>query len=137
VNKLGRGSVIFCALPDLLGEDERMTPFVAHMLAHLFTGATPVKVDGEVEYLINRNERGWVVTLINNRGVLKPQQGLAQVDRSAKVEVRLSLKGNQIAQANEWVDDKRLEVASENSQSSVRLALAPGAIAVVELVEKR
>src|SRR5205085_9939770 len=83
VNKLGRGSVVFCALPDLLGEDERLTPFAAHMLAHLFTDATPVEVNGEVEHLVNRNERGWVVTLINNRGVLKPQQGLAQVDRSA------------------------------------------------------
>jgi len=136
VNKLGRGSVVFCALPDLLGEDERLTPFAAHMLAHLFMDATPVEVSGEVEYLINRNERGWVVTVINNKGVLKPQQGLAQVDRSAKVEVRLSLKGKQIAQASDWVDDKRLEVASESGQSSVRITLAPGAIAVIELLEK-
>src|SRR5207253_9762570 len=57
---LGRGRVIFCALPDFLGEDERITPFVAHMLAHLFSNATPVRVRGDVEYLINRTERGWV-----------------------------------------------------------------------------
>ena len=30
VNKVGKGSVIFVAVPDLLGEDERMTPFAAH-----------------------------------------------------------------------------------------------------------
>ncbi len=137
VNTLGRGKVVFCALPDLLGEDERLTPFAAHMLTHLFAEATPVEVSGDVEYLINRNERGWVVTLINNRGVLKPQQGLAQVDRSAKVDVRLSLKGKSIEQATDWVDDKRLDVSSENGRGSVRLTLAPGAIAVVELVEKR
>src|SRR5207237_9604349 len=78
---LGRGRVIFCALPDFLGEDERITPFAAHMLAHLFSNATPLRVSGDVEYLINRTEHGWIVTLFNNRGVLKPQQGLAQVDR--------------------------------------------------------
>src|SRR6185503_10055138 len=59
-NKVGRGRVIFVSLPDMLGEDERLTPFVAHLLAHLFSAATPVQVEGEVEYLVNRNERGWV-----------------------------------------------------------------------------
>ena len=85
VNKVGKGSVIFVAVPDLLGEDERITPFAAHMLAHVFADATPVKVTGDVEYLINRTANGWVVTLLNNNGVFKPQQGMAQVDRSAYV----------------------------------------------------
>jgi hypothetical protein len=137
MNKVGRGLVIFCALPDLLGEDERLTPFAAHLLAHLFADATPVKVSGEVEYLINRNQRGWVVTLINNKGVLKPQQGLAQVDRSAIVEVSLSLKGKGIEEAREWVDEKRLEISRENGQQSVKLQIMPGGISIVELVEKR
>jgi len=30
VNTVGRGRVVFVALPDLLGEDERLTPFVAY-----------------------------------------------------------------------------------------------------------
>ena len=67
VNKVGKGTVVFSALPDLLGEDERITPFAAHMLTHVFADATPVKVNGDVEYLINRNADGWVVTLFNNR----------------------------------------------------------------------
>ncbi|HEU4770376.1 MAG TPA: hypothetical protein VFS77_23620, partial [Pyrinomonadaceae bacterium] len=36
LNQVGKGSVIVSALPDLLGADERMTPFAAHMLAHVF-----------------------------------------------------------------------------------------------------
>src|SRR6185503_11405648 len=66
VNKVGRGRVVFVALPDLLGEDERLTPFAAHLLAHLAGEATPIRVEGDVEYLINRNARGWVVTLFND-----------------------------------------------------------------------
>src|SRR6185436_19578756 len=78
VNKVGKGTIVFAALPDLLGLDERMTPFAAHMLAHVFADASPVRVtaDDDVEYLINRNANGWVVTLINNDGVFKPQQGM-------------------------------------------------------------
>jgi hypothetical protein len=135
INKVGRGKLVFVALPDLLGEDERLTPFVAHLLAHLSADATPVRVRGEVEYLINRTTVGWVITLINSRGVLKPQQGLAQVDRSASVEVSLSLTGKKIGQAREWTDDRPLAVSNEGGQTSVKLNIAPGSIGIVELIE--
>ncbi len=137
INKVGRGKVVFVALPDLLGEDERMTPFVAHLLAHLCADATPVQVRGEVQYLVNRTERGWVVTLINNQGVLKPQQGLPQVDRSRSAEVSLSLKGKGIAEAREWTEDKRLDIARDSGQTSVKLNIAPGGVSIVELVEQK
>ena len=89
INKVGKGSVVFVALPDLLGVDERITPFAAHVLAHVFADASPLKVTGDVEYLINRTANGWVVTLLNNNGVFKTQQGMAQVDRNAYVTVTI------------------------------------------------
>lgn len=136
-NTLGRGRIIFCALPDMLGLDERLTPFAAHLLAHLFSDATPVSVNGDVEYLVNRTPRGWVVTLINNNGVVKPQQGMAEVDRSASVEVSVSLKGRGIGQANEWTTDMRLDVSRGSGQSGVKVKIAPGGIRIVELIEQR
>jgi hypothetical protein len=122
--------VVFVALPDLLGEDERLTPFVAHLLAHLASDATPVKVEGDVEYLINRSGRGWVVTLFNDNGVFKPQQGLAQVDRGASVNVKVSLRGATISNATEWTSDRALMV---NSGAGVSLNIPAGGIAIVEL----
>ena len=129
VNKMGKGSVVFAALPDLLGVDERVTPFAAHMLAHVFADATPVRVNGDVEYLINRGNNGWVVTLLNNNGVYKTQQGMAQVDRNAYVNVSISLRGEKILSATDWISDAALKVQSD--QVSVRIA--PGGVAVVEL----
>jgi hypothetical protein len=82
---------VFAAVPDLLGEDERITPFAAHMLAHVFADAVPLKVAGDVEYLINRTAKGWIVTLLNGNGVFKPQQGMAQVDRNAAVTVTIAM----------------------------------------------
>ena len=127
VNKVGKGSVIFATVPDLLGEDERMTPFAAHMLAHVFADALPVKVTGEVEYVVNRTANGWVVTMLNNNGVYKPQQGLAKVDRDAYVNVTIELRG--IQSATEWIDDTALKVEGD----AVSVRIAPGGIAVVEL----
>jgi hypothetical protein len=129
VNKVGKGTVVFAAVGDLLGVDERVTPFAAHMLAHVFADATPVQVRGDVEYLINRTEDGWVVTLLNNNGVYKTQQGMAQVDRDAYVEVVIGLRGEKIQGASEWTSDAALKVEA----NSVRVRVAPGGVAVVEV----
>ncbi len=138
VNKVGRGRVVFVALPDLLGEDERLVPFAAHLLAHLAAEATPIKVEGDVEYLINRTARGWVVTLFNDNGVFKPQQGLAEVDRSASVNATLSLRGAAISKATEWTSDRTLTVKQQaGSADSVSVNIAAGGVAVVELVTTR
>jgi hypothetical protein len=135
--KLGSGRVIFCAVPDLLGLDERLTPAAAHLFTHLFAEATPVRVTGDIQRLINRTEKGWLVTLINNRGVFKPQQGLAQVDRSASVEVTLALRGKAIQQAREWTLDVPLEVGRLANESAVKINVPPGDVKIVELIEGR
>jgi hypothetical protein len=129
VNKVGKGSIVFSALPDLLGEDERVTPFAAHMLAHVFADATPVRVSGDVEYLINRTDNGWIVTLLNSNGVYKTQQGMAYVDRNAYVNVAIALRGEKIQAASEWLSDAALKADA----NGVNLHIAPGGVAIVEL----
>ncbi|HEY6120711.1 MAG TPA: hypothetical protein VIV66_12185 [Pyrinomonadaceae bacterium] len=133
LNKIGMGGVVFCALPDLLGEDERMTPFATHLLAHVFSDATPVKVSGDVEFLINRNDTGWVVTLFNNNGVYKPQQGLAQVDRSASVTARITVGRESVREATEWLSEKRLQLRQAGTGTFVDVKVPPGGIAIVDL----
>ena len=135
VNKLGKGSIVFAAVADLLGEDERITPFAAHMLAHVFADATPIKVRGDVEYLVNRNENGWVVTLINNNGVFKPQQGMSQVDRRAYVTATITLTGKPILKATDWTNGKEVQV--DSGLNSVTVTIAPGDLAIIELQLKK
>ncbi|CDM65499.1 hypothetical protein [Pyrinomonas methylaliphatogenes] len=130
-HRLGRGRVIFCAIPDLLGEDERLTTVAAHLLIHLLAEATPVEINGEVERAINRTERGFVITLINNNGVFKPQQGLAQVDRRAEVAVTIKLKRQKIATANEWTENAPLEI--DHRTDEIRLRIPPGDLRIVEI----
>jgi len=127
MNKIGKGSVVFVATPDLLGKDERMTPFAAHLLAHVFADAVPVKVTGDVEYLINRTANGWVVTMLNNNGVFKPQQGMAQVDRSAYVTATITMPG--LRGANEWITDTTLKPTN----NTLSIQIAPGSLAIVEI----
>jgi hypothetical protein len=104
------------------------------MLAHVFSSATPVQVTGDVEYLVNRTANSWIVTLLNNNGVYKPQQGLAQVDRSAYVTAKIGLRGQSITGAVDWITDKAVEVQRESNQLSVRIP--PGGVAIIELRAK-
>jgi len=86
-----------------------------------------------VQHLVNRNERGWVVTLINNRGVYKQQQGLAHVNREEAVDVTLDLRGRAVAGASEWTTDTQLNVEREGG-GRVKLRVPPGGVRVVELI---
>jgi len=136
VKRVGRGRVVFVAVPDLLGLDERFVPAAAHLLAHLLADATPVTVRGDVEYLVNRNPRGWVATLINNRGVYKPQQGLAQVNRSESADVWLELDASDITSATEWTTDTKLSVVCQTHLCRTLVIVPPGGVRIVELVPK-
>lgn len=132
VYNFGKGIVVFAAIDDLLGEDNRITPFAAHMLAHVFANATPVEVKGNVEYLVNRNDHGWVITLLNNSGVYKTQQGLAQVDRTAYQEVELRFRIGSIKRATQWTSDGSIDVGAGET---VRLRVPPGGVSVIELTQ--
>ena len=85
-----------------------------------------MKITGDVEYLINRTANGWIVTLLNNNGVFKPQQGMARVDRSAYVTVTI---GAHIKSATEWISDAPLK----SNNGIISLQIAPGGIAIVEI----
>jgi hypothetical protein len=138
VNKVGRGQVVFVAVPDLLGLDERIAAPAAHALVHLLAEATPVSVRGDVQHLVNRTPAGWVVTLFNNDGVDKPQQGMARVDRRAVRPVTLGLRAKEIASAREWTAEAALAVTRDGQgRAAVSLDVPPGGVRVVELVERR
>ena len=74
-----------------------------------------------------------MVTLLNNNGVFKPQQGLAQVDRTASVTATINLAGQSIPKAWDWISEKEVEVRNQNRQNSVTVTIAPGSLAVIEL----
>ena len=104
------------------------------MLAHVFSDATPVRVQGDVEYLINRTDTSWVITVFNNKGVYKPQQGLAQVNRSEVTTATLAIPGKSIQMASEWITGKPLDVQrSPSKNGTVTVSIAPGGVAIVEL----
>jgi hypothetical protein len=77
---LGAGRLIYLSVPHGLGMDRRALPVLARLIAHLTRGLMPIEVRGDIEWLVNRTEKSWAVTLLNPAGQLKPQQGILPTD---------------------------------------------------------
>lgn len=140
-NKVGAGAVILTLAPHNLGLDERAHPALAHLMNGLTEKLLPVEVglpngqrlDGEIMYQVNKTKDGWLVLLVNNRGVDKTPNGVARVDRRAFVDivVRTALP---VKSAREYTQPRDLSVEQKGGTTEIRLRIHPGDIQVVGLV---
>ena len=76
----GQGRLIYWSVPRGLAISKQSQPVLAKLLAHLTRGLMPVQVEGQVQWMVNRTDQGWAVTLLNPAGQDKPQQGITPTD---------------------------------------------------------
>jgi hypothetical protein len=72
-------------------------------LQPLVESLLPVRVEGDVEYVVNRTADGWVVGLVNSYGVTKGRMTPVTLDESQARDVRISLRHGDIGETQEWV----------------------------------
>ena len=78
---------------------------------------------------------GWLVALVNNRGIDKTQHGVARVDRRAFVDVAVRTRLN-VTSAKEYTEPRDLAVEKGANGAEVRVRVHPGDVQVVYLVVK-
>jgi hypothetical protein len=101
-------------------------------LQRLAARLLPVEITGDsIEYQINRNSVGWVVELINNRGVIKKPDQPAQVEQQKTARVLLKPKVTTYY-AKEWKSAHAYE-----KPVLLRVSIPPGSTEFVELVTER
>ena len=137
---VGKGAVIVTLVPRLLGQDERAHPALPWLMNGLTDRLLPVEVrradgkhlSGEVMYQVNRTRDGYLVLLVNNRGVDKTQNGVARVDRRQLVDVVVRVRAA-VTQAVEHTQPRELAVKKEKEGVSVAVRVHPGDVQVVAL----
>ena len=105
----------------------------------LTTGLAPIEIRmangadtaGEIMYQVNKTKDGWLVLLVNNRGLDKTQHGIARVDRRAFVDVVVSTKLN-VTSAKEYTEPRDLKI----EKGDVKIRVHPGDVQVVYFVTK-
>jgi hypothetical protein len=140
-HKVGAGSIILTLVPHMIGQDERAHPALPWLMNGLTENLLPVEVrlsngerpKGEIMYQLNKTKDGYVVMLVNNRGVDKTQNGIARVDRRAFVDVVLRTKLS-VKSAKEYTQPRDLTPQAANGVTEVALRVHPGDVQVVGLV---
>ena len=127
----GKGQLIYVSIPLGLGADERPHPVLAQLLREIVEGLTPITVVGDVEWAINRLDDGsWVVVMLNNSGVEKPQHGIVPTRHEEARSVRLEAKFA-VAKSEEWLTNTLVTWKSDPQKSTVESIIPAGAARLI------
>lgn len=129
----GQGQVILIGVPLALGLDERPVSVLGPLMHHLTQGLMPVKVGGDVEWVLNRlDDGGWLVTLLNNRGVLKPQHGVNPTNHREHQAVTITFAGK-VAKSQEYLTGADVAWQVGEKGSTVQVTVPAGSIRMIAL----
>ncbi|MDD5483487.1 MAG: hypothetical protein PHP98_07540, partial [Kiritimatiellae bacterium] len=139
VNKCGKGMVIVTA-PDYMmpagGGERAMLNMFKHIMGGWRDELLPVKWTGDVEVLVNRNRNGWVVTLVNNEGVIKQAGQKEEFDAAHDQDVWLRLEkragGGQVKNIDEWIKGEKPEMRKTDDGAEVKITVPAGDIRILE-----
>ncbi|MBI1903771.1 MAG: hypothetical protein HYS13_21925 [Planctomycetia bacterium] len=139
-NQVGEGAVLLTLVPRMLGRDERAHPAMPFLMNGLTSQLLPVEIlssggnrpSGQIMHQLNRTKEGYVVTLFNNQGVDKTQNGIARVDRRAFVDVLLRTK-LLVRSARELTQPREFAIETRGDVREVRVRVHPGDVQVMQL----
>jgi len=113
----------------LLPYEKKFKSEVRQLMSRLSEKYLPIKVLGDIQFLINKTPNGWIVGLVNNEGVTKGNMTPVKIDYSKKRTITIYLKYENIKALQEWYTKTDLEF-EENRFS---LDVPPGEVRIVEI----
>ena len=108
-------------------------PFIQELLSILTKETLPLEVKGDIQYGVNRTNDGWIVYLINNKGVTKMADTPEKTDSAAAAKVTVNWNDLAIANAVEL----RCGKTSAINGKSVEITVQPGDVSVLKLTEEK
>jgi hypothetical protein len=124
---VGKGSLIVIGVPLGLGIDRRPIPLLGQVMKELADGVTPLRVRGDVEWTLNRlDDSGWLIGLLNNRGVLKPQHGINPTDAREVQTVEITTPFP-VRAGEEWIAGQKVGWRAVGTGSAATLVVPAGA----------
>lgn len=136
LNRYGAGTVVLSTPRWLVEKDikygEKKSPLVGFLLKHLSADVLPLRVEGDIEYGLNKFDDGWLVYLINNKGVYKSAVGKAELNpkEAAPVSVLLEKAPKTVSELRE---DKAVSWTAKGRGVSIDLVVPPGDIRILKI----
>ena len=133
VNRYGKGNVIFTAPDYLLDKKNRLLPLGRYLLTRITRESLPFEVKGDIGYTINRNDKGWIVGLFNNKGVFKTVMEYSIVDESMKsgVEIILPWETEEVIDLHQ---EKKMKTTLQDGRSKIKVTVPAGDVKILQIV---
>jgi hypothetical protein len=134
---VGKGCV-FVSRPAPPADGRAQEAFPEELLAELAARHLPIRIDGDVQTLVNRTRAGWAVMVVNNKGITKELHVDREpaIDPSARQRVGISFRGKPAA-ASDLMDGSPLPLTSTGAgdEHGLRFELQPGEIRLLSIDE--
>jgi len=139
VNKYGKGNLILTTVDYLIPKDNlssvrqpgKKLPFISFLLKHIVEEPLPLKVKGDIEYGLNKLKDGWLVYLINNKGVVKYTKSPQRLNSEKTAKVEIILKSIKPKEITELREDKK--ISWDRRKNSFFVDVGPGDVSVVKI----
>ena len=105
---------------------------VRELMDPLAENYLPLKVQGDIQFTINRTQKGWLIGLIENKGAWREESGAMVLNPATKAIVTLAPKQGTLKSASNWSEESAIPI----SENAVKIAVPPGDIRVVELYDR-
>ncbi|MFA6176660.1 MAG: hypothetical protein WC765_08800 [Phycisphaerae bacterium] len=131
INNYGKGKVILTTpnwmVEKGLADARKKSPLAQFLLKHIVPDVLPFKIEGDIEYGLNRLDDGWLVYLINNKGVHKKPAEDATFDlrETSTVKISFDSKPEKIVELRESKEFPR--------ESSVTIDVPPGDLRILKI----
>lgn len=134
LSRFGKGRVLTTLqhyMTDYNGKDtvRHRLPLIDKVLRRFSAETLPVKVEGDIQFGLNKNKTGWRLYLINNKGIRKFSDAPGIVVPSEKQTVKVSFPKLKVKEVKELFSAKVLPL----SNGSLTLELQPGEIKLLEI----
>jgi len=145
-NKFGKGNVIVSTIDCLVpktsfnGADDKVLnnlvygkkfPFIEYFLKNIVGEVLPLEVKGDIEYGLNKLSDGWLLYLINNKGVTKFTNKEQSLDMTKTAKVEVSLRNIKAAAITELREQKSIPKDDKNNSFSIEIP--PGDVRVLKI----
>lgn len=133
INRVGKGAVVV-GTPvwlNVKGNPTKMHGLFSEVMTMIADELVPVRIyGGEIKVMFNRNETGWVVTLMNNQGLTAASPGYKPAAREYNAAGVVLKPRFGYSTATEWLTGQKLAVSA--GDASVSVIVPPGEIRIVE-----
>jgi len=149
-NTFGAGNVIISTVNWMVPKDdtvgksgdyliklvyEKRFPFIEYFLSQFTQETLPVEIKGDIQYGMNKLDDGWIVYLINNKGVTKFVNKAQSLDMSKTARVEVFLRDITAATITELRGQKILQ--KEHRSNAFTIEVPPGDIRIIKIEQRR